>query len=415
MRNLKNRIIPILRWSEKYTKTDMVYLTKGGAWFGLGTALSWIISFCTAIAFANLISKETFGAYQYVLSMIGIFGILALAGMGTAIARATARGKDGSLFEALRTKIAWGLLGGLGSIIFGAYYLSQENSVLGWAFIIAGICIPFWEAPGIYINYAQGKKRFDISSVYDVAAQLFASIAVVIALFLSKDLLVILTSYLLGWGLGRILLFYVTIKQLPPNTEREPGTISYGKHLSIMSAMNKISVNIDTVLLWHTIGPASIAAYIFAQTIPLRVAGLTKLVDRIAFPKMATQDMATMQKTLLPKVLLMCAVAAFLAMAYIIAAPYLFQLFFPKYVEAIPLTQLLSLLIVFQPLGLFLNPLTAHAKQKLLYLYNLGMPALRIVIFLLLIPPFGVWGAVIGLVLVKALDGGLMMTLFYRA
>ena len=114
MQKLKSKAHNILRWSEKYTKTDMVYLAKGGSWFALGTALSWLISFGTALAFANLIPKETFGAYQYVLSIVGIFGIMTLTGMNTAISRAAARGKDGSLFEALKEKIRWGLLGDSG-------------------------------------------------------------------------------------------------------------------------------------------------------------------------------------------------------------------------------------------------------------------------------------------------------------
>ena len=415
MSDTKSRLITFLRWSEKYTKTDMVYLAKGGAWFGLGTALSWTISFFTIIAFANLIPKETYGQYQYVLSIIGIFGIMTLTGMDTAIARAAARGKDGSLFDALREKIKWGFLGGLGSILLGAYYFINDNSLLGWSFIIAGLLIPFWTTPGIYLNYAQGKKRFDISSVYDVGAQLLAAITVITALFVSKSLIVILTAYLLSWGLARIVLFYITIKKLPPNNERDPETISYGKHLTVMSVMSKISVNVDTLLLWHIVGPAAIAVYVFAQSLPLRIAGLTKFVDRVAFPKMATQDMATIQKTLLRKVLLSCAVAAFAALAYIIAAPYLFHLFFPKYIDAIPLTRWLSLLIVLQPFSLFLNPLTSHAKQKILYVYNFVIPLLRAAIFFLLIPPFGVLGAVAGLILVKALDGGLVTFLFYQA
>ena len=125
--------------------------------------------------------------------------------------------------------------------------------------------------------------------------------------------------------------------------------------------------------------------------------------------------MRTIQNTLLYKVLLLCAPAALAAGAYAVVAPYIFYFFFPQYIEAVPLTQLLSLLIVLQPLGLFLNALTSHAKQKLLYTYSFILPIFRIAVFLLLIPYFGVLGAVVGLVLIKAFDGLFLAWLFYQA
>ena len=59
---LKQTIFRMLRWSERFTKTDMVYLAKGSFWMMAKQVGVSIISFGLAIAFANLLPQETYGA-----------------------------------------------------------------------------------------------------------------------------------------------------------------------------------------------------------------------------------------------------------------------------------------------------------------------------------------------------------------
>ena len=51
---IKNRIILLLRKSEKYTKTDMVYLFSGGSWLVVGQIISSVSALALAVLFANL-------------------------------------------------------------------------------------------------------------------------------------------------------------------------------------------------------------------------------------------------------------------------------------------------------------------------------------------------------------------------
>jgi len=122
IKKTKIRLYNLLRWSQKYTKTDMVYLAKGGSWLTLGQIVSTIASFLSAIAFANLLPRETYGQYKYILSITSILAIPTLAGINTAVIRAIARGYEGSFIPALKTKIKWGLLGGITSIGLAGYY-----------------------------------------------------------------------------------------------------------------------------------------------------------------------------------------------------------------------------------------------------------------------------------------------------
>lgn len=415
MSDTKSRLITFLRWSEKYTKTDMVYLAQGGSWTIIGSVISLGISAITFLAFANWFSKENYGIYQYILTVADIFGIFALSGINTAIARSTARGKEGSIMEGFFTKIRWGFIGGVGSIALGTYYLAQANSALGWGFIIAGIFIPFWEAPGIYANYLQGKKRFDITTISDIVIQLCVALVLVPALFFTDNVLIILFLYLSTLGLvqGGVLLF--SLWKLPPNKEHDSEMIPYGKHLSLMSVITTVASSTDTILVWHLLGPSSVAIYILAQSIPARANGFLKIINRLAFPKMAKQEPEHLRQTLMRKVWLLVSVSTLCALAYVLVTPYIFHWFLPKYIDSIPYTMLAAALIALQPFSLISSSFAAQAKKRSLYIWSIGTPLTRIALFLILIPLWGIWGAMGGLVAAKALESLLLTILFYRS
>ena len=67
---LRQKMLEFLRWSERYSKTDMLYLVRGGFWLSLNHIAASVSSLILAVAFANLIPAETYGTYRYVLSII---------------------------------------------------------------------------------------------------------------------------------------------------------------------------------------------------------------------------------------------------------------------------------------------------------------------------------------------------------
>lgn len=412
---LKDRAVIFLRSTERYTKTDMVYLASAGTWAILGNLAIGAISLGSAYVFANFLTKETYGTYQYILSVADLFGLLILSGIDTALARSVARAKEGSVYDAIRSKIAWGLIGGAGSAILGAYYFFQGNSILGAAFVITGIFIPFWETPGIFANYLQGKKEFKWQNIFSVFVQGFAALVTVATILLTHNLLIILGAYLCGWGLGRLGALWFTLRKFPPNKEHDPELVPYGKHLSVMMVFTTASSQIDTVLLWQFLGPAAIAVYYFSQTIPAKIAETGKMLNRILFSTMASHKLEETRRILPKQIALACMVSGFIGLLYFFIAPHLFAIFFPKYLSSVPYTQVLSLLIVLQPFSLLSSSFTAQARTKTLYIYNAILPFIRISLFFTLIPAFGLWGAVSGLIGVKLMDSVLLMVLFARS
>lgn len=404
MNKIKDYTSKILQLGEKHLKTDTTYLAKGGFWLTFTGILSAGISFLTVLAFANLLSPEDYGLYQYVLSTIGVLMVFNLDGINTAITRTVAQGHDNILKSALKIKIKWGLISSLASLGVGIFYLAKENQILGWSFILASLMIPFWENLGIYVNYLQGKKNFKSLSTYDLIIQLLVSVAMIISLLTTNNPLIILLAYMGFWTIGRLYFFLRTLKKFPPTGDYDPETIIYGKHLTLMTVFNTISSSIDKILLWHLLGPAQLAFYTFAIAIPLKVNGFTKIINRLAFPKLANKTLPEIKETLLPKIMLLVAPVTLASMIYIISAPFIFQTFFPQYIKSVPYTQLASLLIILQPFTLISSALTASAKKKELYFFNFLSPLIKTILLVILITQFQILGAILALVGSRTLD-----------
>ncbi len=324
---LKRIIYRLLRRSEKYTKTDMVYLAKGGFWLSLGQIISSVSTFLLAIAFANLLPKEVYGTYKYVLSLLGLLAISTLSGMGTAVTRAVAQGNDGSFLPALKLKIRWGLLGGLASLGLAGYYYLQGNIQLTFAFLITAIFIPFMDSFSLYGSLLAGKKRFDVSSKYGIFIKIIASLLIFITLCFTKNLLAILFIYLASYTLLRLIVLKLSLKYIE-NKKEDPESISYGKHLSLMNIISLIASQIDKILIFHFLGAGQLAVYSIAIALPEQIKGVLKNISNLALPKFSEKKSEEIKKTLYQKMRLFYIVLLFIVIVYWLLAPTLFKLLF---------------------------------------------------------------------------------------
>ena len=60
-----SRLVRFLRWTEKYTRTDMVYLVSGGFWLSIAQIGTSILGFLLTMVLANLLAPELLGEYRF--------------------------------------------------------------------------------------------------------------------------------------------------------------------------------------------------------------------------------------------------------------------------------------------------------------------------------------------------------------
>lgn len=264
MQKAKDKFYRLLRWSEKYLKTDMVYMAKGGSWLAAGDAISFVTIFLSAIAFANLLPKETYGIYKYILSLAGLFTLATLGGLTTVVTQAVARGYEGVLSPTIKVRMRWGLLGALASVATAGYYYLNNDVTLTFSFLLIAAFLPFMDSFMTYDSFLQGKKLFKTSSIYGTVSQICAVALMISTLFLTKNLFIILLVYFSSWTLIRFICLQLTLKKFKPNKEYDQEIIPYGKHLSAISIIGNIIDSLDNVIIFHFLGAIQVAVYSFS-------------------------------------------------------------------------------------------------------------------------------------------------------
>lgn len=393
---LKRGAVKVLRWSERYTKTDMVYLAKGGGWLLMGRAVGMASAFFLSIIFANFLPKELFGNYKYVLSIANALSLFTLSGMGAAVARAIAQGKEGVVREAIKTQIRWGLLGSIVSIAFCLYYLFLDFKFdLALAFFVVAFFLPFFNVYSIYSSILQGKKLFNLAVRYDVTGQILYFILAAFAIFESKQIWILIIPYLFmnSW-LQKIWLWRTRVN-VRLNTVTDNETVKFGKDLSWMGALNSFSNFFDQIAVFLFLGPAQTAVYSMALAPTEQLKGVFKIIGVLALPKFSEGQANILALGMRNKIIKFVIVILFVIAVYIVFAPFLYSFLFPMYTDSVKYSQIFALSLVATASQLPFSFLQGQKRTRSLYSWNMSSAAVLIFSIMFGGYFFGLWGIVV--------------------
>jgi len=390
----RNNLDRALLWSQRYTRTDMRYLARGGFWLLGGQGFQSLLALGTMSAFAYFATQETFGTYQYILSVASIASIPALPGLNSALVRAVARGHEGTLLTVARARFQWSLIGSAILASTSAWYALNANLTLALSFGIVAIILPFWRTGELFPYFWQGRADFRRATLLDGASAAIPT-AVLIGLIVGNAPIVLLMGLYLGVNAATRWLAYQYSKQNIITSAADPEAVSLGRHLSLMGALKLAADHLDKIILWHFLGPATVAIYTFALLPSQRLLSFLP-IQELALPKIsALGDRRESYRGLTRKFFLMVLALIPIVAFAVLAAPLLYQLIFPAYTESVPLFQALALTALLVPFSLFESALLAQNKKRPLYILQIAPSVTRIVLYITLIPFMGVWGVVV--------------------
>lgn len=239
----KDSYLPrLLRWSEKYTKTDMRYLTSGAllSLFGQGTGL--IASLVLAVAVNHLVPKEVYGTYKFILSVVVILSLFSLTGIGNGVFQAAAQGLDGALRKGFWENIKWSVGVFIGGLLLAGYYFLNSNFTLAVGVLIGASFSPFIASVTLFGAFLGGKKDFLRQAVYGGLDNVFPIAIFIGVIFITHDPLILVATYFVTNLLAGLFFYARTIEVYHANLHiHDEDLLRYSKHLSAMGIITGIA------------------------------------------------------------------------------------------------------------------------------------------------------------------------------
>lgn len=395
----------------------MRYLLSGSFWSILAQLSVTAISLCLAVIVSHYLTKEVYGTYKYILSAVAFLSTFSLTGLGVAVSQSTARGYEGTILKAFWINLRWSGLFFAGILALAVYYFAAGNFVLAAGTLIAGSLAPILSSANLATAFLGGKKDFKRQSFY------FGSIgnglpllALIGTIFLTHDPLWLVLVFCVTNTATSLYFYFRTIAAYTPDPEKtDPGMLTYAKHLSVIGVLEGVATSIDQVLLFHYVGAAGLAVYIFSTSIVDQAKGPLKNLDSMMQARFASQPSANIRESMGNKFLWLALTVVAGVIAYIVAAPFLYAIFFPAYIEAVPYSQVyaLSLLgLIFGPAGSYL---IAKRKIRAQYINSIIGWVAQITFVAIGVIWWGLWGLVVARVLSRLTMGTLAFVLYRRA
>ncbi|MHB1330567.1 MAG: oligosaccharide flippase family protein [Minisyncoccota bacterium] len=415
MTKLHQKAYDLLRRSEKFFKTDMVYLAKGSLWMNGGQVITSLSSFVLALLFARLVPREVYGNYKYILSLAGLVATFSLTGISAGVIQSVARGFPGTFVTAVKVLIKWNSLIFVIALCGASYYLINDNNILGYGLIIVAFLLPAIRTFEIYESYINGKKDFKLSSIYRGIVDVGTIFATAIGLIFTDSPLILVAINLSAQFVLDAIFFTKIYRSIPEEDKEkvEPGIINFSKHLSFQNVMSNAASYIDKIIIFHYLGAAQVAVYTFATAIPHQVKGLMSNLVLMITPKISQRTAKEAVSMISGRFFLSLAILIPLVTAYIIFAPFIFKILFPAYIDSVPYTQwyALTLLIMGNLSGLVLTTQKAAKEQYILTTFG---STSQIVLMLVLVHEHGIIGIIWAILISKFATAALSYILAKR-
>jgi O-antigen/teichoic acid export membrane protein len=135
----------------------------------------------------------------------------------------------------------------------------------------------------------------------------------------------------------------------------------------------------------------------------------------MAFPKISSRGRHEIEQAVITKTKHLTLIYIPIIIAYILFAPLFFQVLFPQYLDAVLPSQILALGVVFQSRALVDIFLFSHGTVTDRYRITLGSQIIRIFLYTVCIPYYGLYGAIAANVISEMCSAAVMTYVYLKS
>lgn len=386
------------QFAKRLIGADISAFSKDAFLVTTSYAVSTLRGIITSYLVARMFPRELYGTYQFMLTVLGIAGLVTLPGLSTAMTRALARGEEQETRAAMRWQLGISLIGSTGLLLCIPFLQMMGKAELWPLFILGSALLPLSQYAGaLFATVTRGKGRFDISLKANIAWSVALIALILYIVFIQRSVALLLIGVI---GFPAIAYLIFGWKLMPRYTHHaSPREIlRFAWTLSVSNLPGGLSWYLDKIMISAMFGLNQLAVFSIAVLIPEQMKSWAKELLPVSFAVQAKGDDTIKRRRSLVMVVLRATLAfsVFIA-AYVVLAPYIFYWGFPTYYnsEAIFLTQMSGLTIILLPTTLLNQYIEAQALVRELRIIQWLSAAVFCISLITLIPMMGLLGAVL--------------------
>jgi O-antigen/teichoic acid export membrane protein len=344
----------------------------------------------------RLLDKEQVAEYGYILTIVAVCAIFGIQEFQNTISQSVARGFPGTYRRAVPLAFSSSLLGTVVLAGFAGWFLWSGNLELGDGFVIAAAVFPFFQGLNQWKGVYLGEKDFTRFAKVEATNAITKAALIVAALFAFPGSIV--APVLVFFAIPAIQNIWQTRLchgRIKASALDEHGAINYGFRANLYSAIGIVSNHLEKILIFALLSPAHLAIYMAAEKFAELLQSLVQDFAAVLGPRFSTIKKYTKQLDERLKLFSVAIGAVIAAFAIFVLPGLLVLIFGSAYQESVIYAQILVCGVAVRNVATlrfrFIRSQLDMVSYKSVLIYSsLG----RIVASLILIPVFGLGGAV---------------------
>lgn len=401
---MEAHINTLLTYFSKKLRIDAHHYIYGGFWLSLTQAIVIACGILTTALFAHYLSEANYGIYRYLVSLSVVLSALSLTGLGQTILQASSKKYLSFYQESFKINFLYNTGITCAGVICSAYYALHGNKILSLGCVLIALLQPLINTYQYAPTYLQAQRQFRKATITQGLKTVFISVTSIASLFFSQSIFILFLTYLLAQAIANYMahMIFKPRAQEPTPKEIYEKYISYAKHSSVRNVISLVSLRLDSIIIFTQLGGAQLAIYSIATVVPEQIKAALKNLAILLVQKYSNHnDMNLLLKSVPKRSLQLFFILLLLTVVYMASAPYLYHLLFPKYPEAVFYSQLYSLAFLTHILYIPNSILQVRMEEKKLYYLSTAGAVFLIVLLLVLIPHYGIVGAVMSTLLYR--------------
>jgi O-antigen/teichoic acid export membrane protein len=388
-------------------------ILKNTFWLYFSEIVSKGLRLLVFIYIIRILGPQNFGIFEYFLSFVGIFFLFADFGTSTIFIREYQQQQDKekqtNIFFSL--KIILAVIFSL--LALGGYFFSKKFD--GFLFYFSFVLFYFlMHIENFFESFFIALEKTEKKFIFNTLMSLFLFIFVFLGLTFFKNILAVILAYILSAFLGIIFAYLLTLSETKIkfffDSQLAKHYLYNGLPLVLFGLLGYVFFTTDKIILAHLRSIEEIGYYSLASRIISVLFVIPSLFNTALYPYLAKKigEKEERKVRFLFKNIILGSIISgfFITLVVFLLAPIVIPIFFgSKYNPSIKILQAFVWIIIFVFPTVFLDYFLISNHRQWLDFWITIIPAfLNVILNFVLIPFYGVYGAVYSSISAQALN-----------